>query len=451
MNKTTTTESERYPTLTDSGRKMLKFLQEHPNAPIFRNQSGNRLSAEDVKRVIAFEKESCAAEVGWIPNKFPGWLSDFVERCFREVPYYRSYGGIPLKFYDIPTIHRGDLSEDIAQFFPDDVSIDRLINFRTSGTTGHPLLLASHPVVAANYLAFHKRALKHYGIELKHGRGQVGVALIGFQRRCFTYVSVTPTMGESGLVKINLHPSDWRDPEDRALYLDAIAAEIYTGDPISFSELAKLPVKTFPRAMLSTSMTLQSSFRRQLEKRFQCPVLDLYSLNEAGPIAFADKKTGGYKLLQHCMYIEITDRMGRPVKIDERGEITLTGGFNFCLPLLRYRTGDYATLKFIDGEPMLFDLEGRPPVRFRTMTGEWINNIEITHSLLPFSIPRFTLHQYSDGSLLLQVLGTMGFHQEIRDSILELFGKGQKMEISEMIEPEGKMIQYTSDLEGSLF
>ena len=38
-----------------------------------------------------------------------------------------------------------------------------------------------------------------------------------------------------------------------------------------------------------------------------------------------------------------------PVPAGERGEITLTGGFNFCLPLLRYRTGDFASLDFVRG------------------------------------------------------------------------------------------------------
>ena len=84
--------------------------------------------------------------------------------------------------------------------------------------------------MAANYLAFHKRALRRFGLELRNGRGTVGVVLLGYQRHCFTYVSVTPTMDESGLAKINLHPADWRDPEDRAKYLDALNPELYTGD-----------------------------------------------------------------------------------------------------------------------------------------------------------------------------------------------------------------------------
>jgi phenylacetate-CoA ligase len=240
------TDAERYPTLTEQGRKMLQFLKEHPHAPIYRNESGNRLTAEDIGRVRAFEREVLAASAGWPAGSEPNWLDDFVDQCFADVPFYRRYGSRPKSFAEIPTVSRADLSRDIAQFVPDQAPIDRLINFKTSGTSGHPLLLASHPVVSASYLAFHKKALRRFGIELRYGASQVGVVLEGYQRKCFTYVSVTPTMGESGLVKINLHPDDWRSPDDRAKYLDALAPEVYTGDPISFAELSRLPLSMDP-------------------------------------------------------------------------------------------------------------------------------------------------------------------------------------------------------------
>jgi phenylacetate-CoA ligase len=374
-------------------------------------------------------------------------LDDFVERCFAEVPFYRRYGSRPKEFSDIPTISRADLSRDIAQFVPDPVAIDRLINFRTSGTTGHTLLLASHPIVAASYLAFHKLALHRFGIELQFGRSQVGVVLVGYQRKCFTYVSVNPLMNESGLAKINLHPDDWRSPDDRARYLDALAPEVYTGDPISFAELAKLPLQTKPRALISTSMTLLPGLRQQLEQRFNCPVLDVYSMNESGPVAVADPTVGGHVLLQHCMYVEITDAHGMRLPVGERGEVTLTGGFNFCLPLLRYRTGDYAALNFNGPEPVLVGLEGRPPVRFRTMIGERINNIEITHLLQPLAIPQYTLHQNRDGHLRLRLARPGQQMDAIRQAMLGLFGAGQRLEIETVESFDGKVVQYTSELE----
>ena len=443
------TDVDRYPTLSDEGRRMLQFLREHPHAPLFRNESGHRLTPDDLITVRKFEKELESAEVSWMPGQYPSWVGAFVDKCFREVPFYRRYGPVPREFGDLPAITRADLGQDIAQFVPDTVSIDRLINFRTSGTTGHPMLIASHPVVAANYLAFHKRALRRFGIELHCGRGQVGVVLVGFQRKCFTYVSVTPSMNESGLAKINLHPDDWRDPDDRAKYLNSLNAEVYTGDPLSFAELARLPLNISPAALLSTSMTLLPSLRREWEALFKCPVLDLYSMNEAGPVAVYDDKVEGHVLLQPNLYVELLDGDGHALPLGERGEITLTGGFNFCLPLLRYRTGDFASLRRVGTELVLDGLEGRPPTRFRNASGEWFNNIEITHTLQRYAIAQFTLHQNADYSLVFRFVGTRGPENQIRNSLLELFGPNQPLVVEVVSSFEGKVVQYTSDVEGA--
>ncbi len=427
---------------------MLQFLREHPHAPIFRSQSGHRLFAEDLERVCLFEKEVQEAHVGWKPGEAPAWLGEFIAQCVEEVPAYRRYGSPTADLFALPTVSRADLSRDIAQFVPDSAPVERLINFRTSGTTGHPLLLASHPIVAASYLAFHKRALRRFGITLRHGRGQVGVMLIGWQRKCFTYVSVTPSMDESGVVKINLHPGDWCDPDDRAAYVDAMAPEVIAGDPISFAELAQLPVQHRPRALLCTSMALLPGLRAHLEERFGCAVLDLYSMNEAGPIAVADPVAGGHVLLQHRMCVEILNEAGKPLPLGECGEVTLTGGFNFCLPLLRYRTGDFAALHLNGPEPVLIDLEGRPPVRYRTTTGGWVNNIEITHALRAFAISQYTLHQSADGRLELKVCGPLPDARGVRTALLELFGSTQLLDFQHVCHFEGKVIQYTSEFRG---
>jgi phenylacetate-CoA ligase len=443
------TDAERYPTLTEHGRAMLRFLREHPHAPIFRNASGNRLTAEDVERVRAFEAEVRDARVGWRPGAPPPWLGEFVAQCCHEVPYYRALGAAPARLEDVPPVTRAELSADIARFVPDSAPLERLINFRTSGTTGHPLLIASHPVVAASYLAFHKRSLARFGIELRHGRGQVGVVLLGFQRECFTYVSVTPAMGESGLAKINLHPVDWRDPADRARYLEALDAEVCAGDPISYAALLELSVSWKPKAMLSTAMALSSALREALEQRFGCPVLDLYSLNEAGPVAVADPRAGGHVLLQHRLYVEILDADGAPVAPGARGEIALTGGFNFCLPLLRYRTGDHASLDLSGPEPVLVGLAGRAPVRFRTASGEWLNNIEITHALKHFALPQFSVRQRADGSVRLEHAGSAALDAGVAAALRGLFGAGVAVEVAALDFDGSKPLQYASDLPGA--
>lgn len=450
MNPDQPTDAERHPTLSPGGKRMLEFLAEHPRAPIYRNRSGSRLTFEDVRRVREFEREVLAADVGWRPGTVPEWVDDFIRHCYGQVPFHRRRGSPPPRFRDVPTTSRADLSRDIAAFVPDGQPVERLIHFRTSGTTGHPLLIASHPVVAASYLAFHKRALRRRGLELAHGQGQVGVLLVGFQRRCFTYVSVNPTMDESGLAKINLHPDDWRDPADRAEYIDALAPEVITGDPVSFAELARLPIRHRPRAMLSTSMALRTGFRREIEERFGCPVLDLYSMNEAGPVAVFDEEVGGHVVLQHRLLVEILDPAGNPVAPGERGEVTLTGGFNFCLPLLRYRTGDFAALKFRGTEPVLTGLEGRPAVRFRTMAGEWINNIEVTFALQHLALPQYVVRQGRSGALEVRLPASIRSDEAVRTALLELFGPGQPMEFQPLDPVADKTVQYTSELEGAI-
>lgn len=439
------TDEQRYPTLSAKGRQMLQRLREHPHAPLYRNQSGNRLMPDEVLKVRAFEDEVQAACIDWTQDRPPAWLAEFAAQTFSTVPHYRGLGSAPASFDDIPPVSRADLSADIAAFVADSAPLDRMINFRTSGTSGHPLLLASHPVVAASYLAFHKRALRRFGITLLAGSGEVGVVLLGMQRKCFTYVSVTPTMNEAGLAKINLHLDDWRDPADRALYLDDLRPEVLAGDPISFTELLTLGMQWKPRALLCTSMALLPGLRARLEQTFECPVLDLYSMNEAGPIAVFDPDVGGHVLLQNRMFVEVLDENDLRVPEGQRGEVTLTGGFNFCLPLLRYRTGDFASLDFSGPEPVLRGFSGRPPVRYRSADGSWLNNIEITHAFRDLALPQWSLHQAADGAMTLLHAGPPSAEDDIRKILQRLFGD-MPLRIGALPADGDKFVQYTSDL-----
>lgn len=439
------TDEDRYPTLSEGGRRMLDWLREHPSAPVFRNRSGNRLREDDITALVLFDEEVTRAKPHRHDELEPAWCSDFMTEVFRHVPYYRAMGVPPRRFTDLPVVSRADFSADIARFVPDDIPLERIINFRTTGTTGHPLLIPSHPQVAGRYLSFHKRALFRHGIVPTHGSGQVGVVLLGHQQRCFTYISVTPTMGESGLVKLNLHPVDWRDPADRSTYLEALDAEFITGDPISFAELLRLPARLRPRALMSVSMALSTGLRKALEERYECPVLDLYSMNEVGPVAVYDAELGGHVLLQHRLFVEILDDAGHRLADGMRGEITVTGGFNFCLPLLRYRTGDFAALERRDGEIILRALAGRAPVRFRTASGAWVNNIDVTHAVDHLPLSHYALHQRADGSLHF-LLGRRDARHEgpVGSALASLMG--ELTLTIELVDGDDKTVQYRSDV-----
>ncbi len=423
---------------------MLEFLREHPSAPRYTAHSGNRLTAEGLARVQAFDAELRTTPVEWAPGALPPWVDAFVEMCYRDVPFYRRYGARPVHFAAIPTTDRDLLSREPWSFVPDPLSPDDLIIYSTSGTTGHRIIIPWDPVAAGCYLPLLNKALSLYGLALSSRAGEVACIQIGWQQECFTYVSVTPYLDEAGFCKINLHPSAWRDPDDRARYLDACHPELISGDPISFMEMLKLPLQSRPKALLSTSMALLPGLREQLETRFGCPVLDIYSSNETGLVAVAHQ--GAHVILPHRLYVEILDESGDPLPPGERGEITLTGGINPYFPMLRYRTGDYAALEFRDRQPVLVGLEGRPPTLFYRTDGQVINNIDVTHALQPFPLAQYTLHQNADGSLTMRLCGIAVDPDGVRAALLKLFGSGQRLDIEEVNALEGKVIQYTSDM-----
>ena len=160
-----------------------------------------------------------------------------------------------------------------------------------------------------------------------------------------------------------------------------------------------------------------------------------------------DAALGGHLLLQPRLYVELLDRDGAPAPSGVAGEITVTGGFNFCLPLLRYRTGDRATLAMSAEGPVLVGLSGRRPVRFMTLRG-WVNNIDVTHALEPFPISHFNLHQDADRTVTLRLApAALGCADAARVALEGLFGTGTVR--VEPLDAQDKTLQYTSDLAGA--
>lgn len=437
-------DAVRLPGLSQAGAALLQRLVHHPHAPVFRDRSGHRLASLDLWRARWQHRRILHGRVP-APDAVPAWAWRLARGCHEAVPFFARRGPLPQAWADIPTTSRADLAAHVARFVPRGADVSRLLCFTTSGTTGHPLKVPSHPLVAAGYFSHHCRALRLHGIVPRAGRGQVGIVLAGFQQRCFTYVSVNPLSNECGLVKLNLNPNDWRSPDDRRRYLDDLRPELISGDPVSLAELCRLGLSHRPRALLSTSMALAEGQRTSFEACLQAPVLDLYSMNEAGPIAVRAPRGEGHVLLQPQLFVEILDAFGQPVPEGERGEITLTGGFNPWLPLLRYRTGDHARLGRTRYGPALFELQGRPPVRFLTQDGRWLNNVEVTQALKGLPLVRWALHQRGDAGLLLRIEAERPPTEALHAALQALFGPSQAIEIS-MLPAGDKVVQYTSDL-----
>ncbi len=440
------TEAERFPLLTDRSRSLLRHLQQHPHAPRWTYQCGERLTSEGLADVQAFAARQRTERRGWKHGERPAWVADFVDRCRRDVPFYRKR----LDRGPLPTCNRDDLRREPWEFVPDSADLSDLMVYKTSGTTGNLVYIPSHPVAPARYLPLFESALAVHGASLAGG-DRVSIVQVAAQIRTYTFASISSYLDGAGYAKINLNPADWAREVDREQFLDECSPELVTGDPFALEQLAELPLRARPKAILSSATLLLPALRDRLRRHFGCPVIDIYSMNETGPIAFARANFDAdeHELLSHNLFVEILDEVGRPVAPGERGEIVVTGGVNPFLPLLRYRTGDFAALSFRHEMPRLVGIERRRPVVFRSAGGVPVPSISVTVALFQIPLPFFSLHQNAHGDLTFRTRCNPALEGELRSALKELFGPTpiRVEQLSWDVAWRGKSIQYVCDLE----
>lgn len=90
--------------------------------------------------------------------------------------------------------------------------------------------------------------------------------------------------------------------------------------------------------------------RKIIEKTFNCIARSFYGHSErAGFASEKLKEKGNYEVALTYGIIEIINKDNKVAAIGEEGEIVCTGFINAGMPLVRYKTGDYATVNKIQG------------------------------------------------------------------------------------------------------
>jgi phenylacetate-CoA ligase len=399
---------ERTPLWRPAWREILLRMREHPDAPRWNTQVGDRITGEDMEYVRRFEeglKKDRSREPGTIPGRIVRWALEMRERSqwFRKAVE----GLEPNREFDrIPTMTRSDLQLRLEEIIPDDEPLGRLIINPTSGTTGQPILAPNHPRSIGCYDSLIQYALRRHSVSVEYDHTMVAAIQVCFQRQTIVYNTVHSLLGGAGFAKVNLDPGAWPGEDSASRYIADMAPVFISGDPIAFEEMLRLGVGYKPKAFLSCALALTSSLRLKLQEKYSCPIVDFYSLNETGPIAFSrpDDSTL-FQILPSDIYVEIVDGQGNRLPDGQVGEICVTGGRNPFLPLLRYRTGDLGAMwhdhgRTDDPAPLLKLAEARRPVLFLTPSGGRVNPIDISRILRQYPVRRHQCLQRRDLSLL---------------------------------------------------
>jgi phenylacetate-CoA ligase len=453
---------ERHPLIDGRGLAMLRRLREDPDAPRFNHATGDRLRADDVP-VLEHYRERLALERGArAPGPPPPAILQRVATWRVSIPFFQRTLPPSLDLERgwemLPTTSRADLAREPWEFVPVDAPLDRMVIYRTAGTTGHPITVPHHPIAVRLYEPLLEHALARYGIRPEFGPDTVACFLVGAQIRTYTYAAVLSAWGQAGFAKLNIRQTEWPREHSQHRYFERLAPRMLTGDPISFSEMMRMDLPARPVALVSTSVAMSQGLKERLSAKYQAPVIDWYSLVETGPIGYACRLGGGaYHLLPPDVHVEALRADGTTCAGGERGEIAVTGGRNPFGPLVRYRTGDWGRIEYAPcqcGDPMprLFELEGRIPVLIRAHDGTPVSNVDLSRILREHPLLLHEFSQHGDGACELVCRALPDHHPDparLEEDLRRVLGA---VPLTVRLDPtlgdraDGKVVAYRSEL-----
>lgn len=325
---------------------------------------------------------------GWSADRWRGYqeerLARLLHRAATRVPYYRDAWARRRRAGDTaswerlenwPLLEKESLRAAPSAFVADDCDPRRMYHDHTSGTTGTPLhLWASRDTVRRWYALFEARARRWYGVSRHDRWGILGGQLVTpvTQRK--------PPFWVWNAALHQLYLSSYHLAEDTApAYLDAIRRYrlayllVYPSAAAALArDAAALGARDLGlRVVVTNAEPLDPGQRAAIEQAFGCPVRETYGLAEIVAAASECAK-GRLHLWPEVGIVELVD-----------GEIVATGLLNENMPLIRYRTGDRATLGSVNlpcdcgrSLPWLEAVEGRLDDVLFTRDGRRIGRLD---------------------------------------------------------------------------
>jgi phenylacetate-CoA ligase len=444
---------ERNPLMTAAGWRNFQRIQQSRFAPIWNYEVGDRLLESDLPAVDLFRRQIATHRPSYDGvSGPPDPIVDFLESIIEKSPFYRRriVKGFDVKrdWNYLPTFGREELFNGIETLVPDDADIERLVVYDTSATTGHPLRIPQHPcAMAKNHPLLDLVLAEHNALPTFHPE-MVALFNVGSESHSVMFPNTFSVWNEAGFAKINLHSKGWCDTTLAQKFFDELRPSFLTGDPVAFAEMLRWNITANPTALVSTAVSLNPGLRQELESRYNVPVIDFYSTTETGPVAVSEprkvvesdlaRSAEEFKVLPPDIYVEIVDAEGFPVPPGQSGEITVSGGRNPYLPLIRYRTGDYAAMSFDPDKngnpvPRIYNLVARKPVVFQGTDGLSVHPIDIGRELRRVSFAQHELIQRVDRSLdiiLRPIVGVPINQEQVVVALRTLFGERQEVRVT---------------------
>ncbi len=353
----------------------------------------------------------------------------------------------------------------IARYLRNGTNIHRCYVCTTSGTTGQQFA-----VYMSRSEAFYRRLMLFSAIRKNaHLRFPFSIAGVGFDT---TVPSEIRRFGVGCAIRLSrLLPFD-RQIE----ILLRSSPQVITGFPTCLELLAERLREQRqlirPLLVVSSGEELQPHVRSFLAASFGCRVVDYYSCEEVGNVAWECPNDSSVLHVQtDACILEVVDNEGVPLAPGTEGNVVITNLFNYTMPLIRYSLGDRAVMKATRGEACicgyrgvsLSAIEGREedffirkdghrisPRMIATLMSTAVHQLEEQHGE---QVQRYQVTQEESGEIRVHIVVSHPIDDAIAGGIassIQQLGLGAVCTIEQVLdipsEPSGKFRRFVSHI-----
>jgi phenylacetate-CoA ligase len=284
-------------------------------------------------------------------------LVRLIRHACDELPFYRSRlgalftanGKVDLsRWNDVPILRRDEVTERGREMRVSQLPANcgAIGEFRTSGSTGVPLEIASNDLVFIAANAFFTRMIRWFGLDNSRPLAAI--------RRFTNEPAPRGPEGRvsSGWSLVNpgapLYEMELMTPVEQQLeWLARHKAPYLLTQPSGALAIAHAVTPEYGRALgiefvFLVGETIPDDARDLIAERLGARIAGIYSCQEIGTIACECEAAPHYHIAAENAIVEILDDQGRVVAPGDRGRVVVTGFYNYAMPFIRYELGDIA-------------------------------------------------------------------------------------------------------------
>lgn len=342
-------------------------------------------------------------------------LQQLLDHAVKTIPYYRQFAEFGA-LEDFPVVNKNRIRDHYDDFGSSEYKCQTNYQVYTSGSTGTP------------FRVFHdKNKRDRHSADVTYFNRKAGFEIgnkLYYVRHWDQYNTSKPWM--VWRKNVHMHPVSRLSPKDIEQLLDAMSKDSSPKGILCYASVLdeikrflestdKAPPIKRLNSIIAISETLNQHTQKSIEAYWGVPVLSRYSNVENGILAQQSSGSTDFHINWASYFVEILDmETDKPAKQGELGRIVITDLYNYCMPIIRYDTGDIGQLGQCTENgmeyPVLTKIEGRKLDMVYNTEGKMLSPYVVYHILKYPHIKQYQFIQEFEKKYLIKLNVSPEFH-----------------------------------------